>query len=342
MISSSIPSPDLRWETTEQFNIGIDFGFFNNRISGEIDYYQKYTSDLLLSSLVPATTGFTSVYMNVGSLENKGWEFVLNTVNIDRAFKWTTNFNIAFNKNLVTDIDGQIIATGIWRVMEGHPIGIFFTKEFAGVDPENGDALFYRYESKDSTATTKSLAQAANRIVGDPNPDFWGGFSNHFRFKGFDLGIMLQFVWGHDIYNRGRQWQADGFSWLDNQTLDFYQDHWTPENRNAKYPQPRFDTGNGYGQSSLLVFDGSYIRLKDITLGYTVPRQLVQKAHFESIRVFVRAYNLFTFTKYPGWDPEVDSPGTGPSNQGLNITPGWDFYTAPQPRTFTFGLNLVF
>lgn len=342
MISNSIPSPELRWEATTQYNVGIDFGFFNNRISGEIDYYQKYTEDLLLSSLVPATTGFTSVYMNVGSLENKGWEFVLNTVNIDRSFKWNTSFNIAFNKNKVTDIDGQIIASGIWRVMEGHPIGIFYTKEFAGVDPENGNALFYRWESPDSMATTTSLAQAENRIVGDPNPDFWGGFSNSFRYKGFDLGILFQFVWGHDIYNRGRQWQADGFSWYDNQTVDLYEDHWTPENRNAKYPQPRFWTGNGYGQSSLLAFDGSYIRLKELTLGYTLPRRVIQRANFESIRVFVRAYNLYTYTKYPGWDPEADSPGTGPSNQSLNITPGFDFYTSPQPRTLTFGLNLVF
>ncbi|MEE4177930.1 MAG: TonB-dependent receptor [Bacteroides sp.] len=342
MISSSIPSPDLRWETTTQYNVGIDFGFLNDRISGEIDYYEKYTEDLLLSSLVPASTGFTSVYMNVGSLENKGWEFVINTVNIDRAFKWNTNFNIAFNKNIVTDIDDQIIASGIWRVMEGYPIGVFYTKEYIGPDPENGDALFYRYEDPDSTATTTSLAQAENRIVGDPNPDFWGGFSNNFRYKGFDLNIMLQFVWGHDIYNGGRQWQADGFSWFDNQTLDIYNDHWTPDNRDAKYPQPRFWTGNGYGRSSLLIFDASYIRLKDVTLGYTLPSQLVQRANFQSIRVFVRAYNLWTYTEYPGWDPEADSAGTGLSNQTLNMTPGWDFYTAPQPRTITFGLNLTF
>lgn len=342
MISSSIPSPDLRWETTIQYNAGIDFGFLNNRISGEIDYYEKYTTDLLLSSLVPASTGFTSVYMNVGSLENKGWEFVLNTVNIDRAFQWNTNFNIAFNENKVTDIDDQVIASGIWRVMEGYPIGVFYTKEFAGVDPENGDALFYRYEHPDSTATTTSLAQAENRIVGDPNPDFWGGFTNTFRYKGFDLSVMLQFVWGHDVFNRGRQWQADGFSWFDNQTLDIYNDHWTPENRDAKYPQPRFWTGNGYGVSSMLIFDASYIRLKDVTLGYTLPDRLVQRANFQNIRVFVRAYNLWTFTEYPGWDPEADSPGTGLSNQTLNMTPGWDFYTAPQPRTVTFGLNLTF
>ncbi len=340
MISTSIPSPDLRWETTTQSNVGVDFGLFNDRLTGEIDYYTKNTEDLLLSALVPATTGFTSVYKNVGRLENKGWEFVLNTVNIDRELQWNTSFNIAFNRNKVTDIDDQIIQFGIWRVEEGHPIGVFYTKEFAGVDPDNGDATFYL--NKEGDELTTSRAAAADRIVGDPNPDFSGGFFNSFRFKGFDLSALLQFVWGHDIFNGGRQWQADGFGWFDNQTLDFYNDHWTPENRDAKFPQPRFYDGNGYGQSSLLVFDGSYVRLKDVTLGYTLPRDLVQRANFESVRIFVRAYNLWTWTEYPGWDPEADFVGTGPSNQAFNVRIGYDFYTAPQPRTITFGLNLNF
>jgi TonB-linked SusC/RagA family outer membrane protein len=219
MISTNIPSPDLKWETTTQTNVGIDFGLFNDRITGEIDYYVKNTEDLLLSALVPATTGYTSVYKNVGKLENKGWEFAINTVNIDQAFKWNTNFNIAFNRNKVTDIDGQIIQTGIWRVEEGHPIGIFYTKEFAGVDPENGDALFYL--NKEGNETTTSRAAAADRIVGDPNPDFVGGFFNSFRYKGFDLSVLVQFVWVHDIFNGGRQCLAAGFSWFDYQTLAF-------------------------------------------------------------------------------------------------------------------------
>ncbi len=340
MISTTIPSPDLKWETTTQLNVGIDFGLFNDRVTGEIDYYEKNTKDLLLSATVPATTGYTSVYRNVGELENKGWEFALNTVNIDRAFQWNSSFNIAFNRNKVIDIDGQIIPVGIWRVEEGYPIGVFYTKEFAGVNPENGDAQFYLNPEGDELTTSR--AAAADRVVGDPNPDFFGGFSNFFRFKGFDLSAMVQFVWGHDIFNGGRQWQADGFSWFDNQTLDFYNDHWSPENPNAKFPEPRFFLGNGYGQSSMLIFDGSYIRLKEVSLGYTLPSALAQRARFESIRIFARAYNLFTWTEYPGWDPEADFVGTGPAAQTENIRIGYDFYTAPQPRTITFGLNLTF
>ncbi|WP_026473325.1 SusC/RagA family TonB-linked outer membrane protein [Alkaliflexus imshenetskii] len=341
MVSSSIPSPDLKWETTTQTNVGVDFGFFNNRITGEIDYYFKKTTDLLLNVQIPGTTGFSTVYRNVGEMENKGWEFVLNTVNIEGPFSWSSNFNITFNKNKITNLDGQVISSGIWRVMEGQPIGVFYTKEFAGVDPTNGDALFYLNETGDETTT--SLSAAANRIVGDPNPDFWGGFTNSFRYAGFDLNVMFQFVYGHDIFNQGRQWQADGFSWFDNQVVEFYENIWRQPGDNAKYPQPRFYEGNGYGTSSMLIFDGSYIRLKEVSLGYTIPKRIVQRGGLENVRVFARAYNLLTITDYPGWDPEASSPGTADATtQSSNIRQGWDFYTAPQPRTLTFGLNMTF
>ncbi|MFP4691361.1 MAG: SusC/RagA family TonB-linked outer membrane protein [Bacteroidales bacterium] len=339
VVSSSLPSEDLRWESTTQLNAGIDFGLFNDRITGEIDYYVKKTEDLLLNVQVPATSGYTTVYRNVGNMENKGWEFVLNTVNVDRAFQWNTSFNIAFNQNEVTDLDGQIISTGIWRVIEGQPIGVFYTKEYAGVDPDNGDALFYLNEEGDETTT--SLASAANRIVGDPNPEFWGGFNNTFRYGGFDLSVMFQFVYGHDIYNHGRQWQADGFSWFDNQVVDLYEDHWQQPGDDTYYPQPRFYLGNGYGTSSMLIFDASYIRLKDLTLGYTLPNEFVSRANLQNVRIFLRGYNLLTFTDYPGWDPETSAPDTADqSTQASNIRQGWDFYTAPQPRTLTFGINV--
>ncbi len=345
LISSSIPSPDLRWETTTQTNFGIDFGFLNNRISGEIDYYIKETEDLLLNTQIPASTGFTSVYKNIGNLENKGWEFLLNTVNVDGAFKWNTNFNISFNKNKVTNLDGEIISVGIWRVMEGQPMGVFYTKEYAGVNPENGDAQFYLhgedYEGDNPDELTNNIAAADNRIVGDPNPDFWGGFTNNFSYRGFDLSVMLQFVWGHDIYNHGAQWQASGLRWEDNHTVHYYENFWKEPGDETLYPEPRLFQSNGYGVSSIQIFDGSYLRLKDVTFGYTLPRRIVERANMQSVRVFVRGYNLLTFTDYPGWDPEANSPSTGVTTQTSNIQQGWDFYTAPQPRTITFGLNVA-
>ncbi len=345
LISTSIPSPDLKWETTTQTNIGVDFGLLNDRITGEIDYYVKKTEDLLLSTQIPSSTGFTSVFKNVGNMENKGWEFTLNTVNVDRAFRWNSNFNIAFNNNKVTNLDGQIITAGnpaIWRVVEGQPIGILYTAEYAGVDPETGNALFYLNEEGDETTT--NLSDAANRIVGDPNPDFWGGFSNNFSYKGFDLSFMFQFVYGNDMYLHANQWQAAGLRWEDNHTLHYYNNFWRgPGDDDAYYPEPRLYQSNGYGTSSMHIFDASYIRLKDLTFGFTLPRNIVQRANMESVRIFVRAYNLLTFTDYPGYDPETSSPNTADvGTQSNNIQQGWDFFTAPQPRTITFGLNLNF
>lgn len=345
LFSTSIPSPDLKWETTTQTNIGIDFGFLDNRISGEVDYYIKETEDLLLNTQIPSSTGFTSVYKNVGDMENKGWEFTLNTVNVDRAFRWNTSFNIAFNKNKVTNLDGQIITAGnpaIWRVVEGQPIGVLYTAEYAGVDPETGDALFYLNEEGDET--TNNLAEAANRIVGDPNPDFWGGITNSFSYRGFDLSFMFQFVYGNDMYLHANMWQAAGLRWEDNHTLHYYNNFWRgPGDDDAYYPEPRLYQSNGYGTSSMHIFDASYIRLKDLTFGYNLPRRIVQRANMESIRIFVRGYNLLTFTDYPGYDPETSSPNTADvGTQSNNIQQGWDFFTAPQPRTITFGLNLTF
>lgn len=340
LIPNGIASPDLKWETTKQTDFGFDFGFFDNRITGEFDYYIKKTSDLLLNINLPATSGYRVVTKNVGDLENKGWEFVINTNNLTGDFQWNTSFNISVNKNKITNLNHQIVSTGVWRAMEGYPIGVFYMKKFAGVDPANGDALFYT----DATRTTKTtnMAAAASQVVGDPNPDFTGGISNNFKYKGFDLGVVFQFVYGNDIYNGGRQWQADGLSYFDNQAKDVYENRWTTPGQKTRQPQSRFDSGNGYGVSSMLVFDGSYIRLKDITLGYTLPSKFISRYNLTSVRLFVKGLNVWTKTDYPGWDPETNYTGTGSSSQTQNLQQGYDFYTAPQPRTITFGLQLGF
>jgi len=340
LVPISMPAPDLRWETTTQFNVGLDFGLFDDRITAEFDYYIKNTSDLLLAVNVPSSSGFTSIIRNVGDLENTGFEFTLNTVNLQGAFQWRTNFNISFNENKVTNLDGQIIRTGQWRAMEGQPIGIFWMPVFAGVDPADGDALFYLDETR--TTTTTTLAEAAHQMAGDPNPDFTGGFTNTFNWRGFDLGVTFQFVYGNDIFNGGRQWQADGLAWVDNQTVDFYENFWKNPGDIAKWPQPRFLIGNGSGISSMLVFDGSFLRLKDVTLGYTLRGGFLANAGITNLRLFAKALNLLTFTDYPGWDPEANFVGTGPSAQVFNLRQGHDFYTSPQPRTITFGVQIGF
>ncbi len=343
---SQIANPDLKWETTRQTDIGIDFGLFNNRISGEIDYYVKNTTDLLLEVNVPGTTGFTRQFKNVGALENKGFEFVLNTQNTVGKFKWNTSFNIATNANKVTDVQGQIIEGGVRnmnRVMEGQPIGVFFTREYAGVNPDNGDALFYKNTKNSdgtidrSTVTNGGYNSTERVVVGNPNPKFFGGITNTLSYGGIDFSVFFNGVYGNDVnfYGVGQYSSANGI-YEDNQTTDQL-NAWTPENKNTDVPQARYLITNGSQPSSRYIFDGSYLRLRTLSLGYTLPKSLTGRVKIDRVRVYFSAMNLATFTKYKGWDPEVNS-----DTFTSNFAQGNDFYTPPQPRTLLFGVNIGF
>ncbi|WP_439555369.1 SusC/RagA family TonB-linked outer membrane protein [Dyadobacter sp.] len=342
---SQLANPDLRWETTRQADIGLDFGIFNNRINGEIDYYEKKTTGLLLAVNVPATTGFSTKVANVGKLQNKGFEFVLNTQNLIGKFKWNTSLNFATNQNKVTDIQGQIIEGGIRnmnRVMEGQPVGVFYTVEYAGVDPANGDALFYKNTENDPRGTvTNNGYNSAQRIAaGSPNPKIVGGITNTFSFKGLDLNIFFNGVAGNKInfYGVGQYSSANGI-YEDNQTAD-QMNAWTPENPNTNVPEARFYRGNGNQASTRYILDGSYLRLRSVTLGYNLPSSITSKIKMERIRVYVSALNLATFTNYKGWDPEVNTDDLAEADTKFAL--GNDFYTAPQPRTIMFGINVGF
>lgn len=335
------PNPDLKWETTKQFNIGLDFGIFADRISGELDYYIKKTEDLLLNINVPATTGFSSQLQNVGKLENKGIELLLTTRNITGEFSWSTTFNIGKNKNEITNLNGQVIEDGfVSRAIEGEPIGVFFTREYAGVDPDNGDALYWINSpdgKKDHSLGTTNSFNAANRVVvGDPNPDFQGGISNALTYKGFDLNIFFQFVYGNKIYNGGGTFQSANAAYFDNQTKDQL-NRWQNPGDITDVPQARLFDSNGDGESSRYVSDGSYLRLKTLTFGYSLPEKRLSKYGVNKIRFYFTGLNLLTFTEYEGWDPEVNTDFTA-----SNITLGTDFYAAPQARTYTFGVNIGF
>lgn len=335
-IPSQLGDPALTWENTATADVALEFGLFNDRVSGIVDWYHKKTSDLLLNVPIPATNGFTVITQNIGDLENKGVEFSLNTQNLVRAFKWTTNFNISFNKNKITRLAGQPIYPGgryIGRVAVGEPYGYFYSKAYAGVDPNNGDALYYVDESR--TATTNNYNAAANQKVGDPNPDFFGGFGNRFSYKGFDLDIQTQFVSGNDIYNSAGGFQAANGDWFDNQTRKQLQ-RWRNPGDITDVPQARFGDSNGTRPSSRYVEDGSYFRVKNVVFGYTLPKTFAAKIKAQNARIYVSALNLFTFTDYSGYDPEVNTTFSGA------VQLGNDFYTPPQPRTISFGLNVGF
>lgn len=335
-----IANPNLKWERTAQVDVGVDFGFFNNRLSGSFEYYRKNTRDLLLQVNIPQTLGIGSQTQNLGKLYNQGFELELSSDNLVGKFKWTTSFNAAYNKNVVTYLNGQVLGTNdLNRVIEGQQIGVFYGREFAGADPANGDALYY-LNTKNSDGTvnrgkTNDFNAASDVVLGNPTPKYTGGITNTFNFKGFDLSFTWQGAFGNKIYNGGGQYMSSNASnGYDNQTLDQL-NYWNKPGDITNVPEPRLFYANGTNASSRYLSDGSYVRLKTLTFGYTIPKLLLSKLGIDRARLFMNAYNLVLITKYKGWDPEVNA-----DYQATNINLGVDFYSAPQPRTIVFGVNI--
>jgi TonB-linked SusC/RagA family outer membrane protein len=344
---TQLANPKLGWERATQIDIGIDYGLFNNRISGELDYYVKNTDDLLYNMPVPGTSGFTNIVNNVGAMQNKGFEIVINSVNVNtRTFKWSTAANFSRNINEVTNLDGEVkeIPGNDGRYLNslvvGQPIGVFYGPKYAGVDPANGDALYY---TEGEAGTTNDYNSAANFIVGNPNPKFIYGLNNTFTLGSFDLNILLQGVYGNNIINGGGGFMSANGDWLDNQTRDQL-DRWQKPGDVTMVPQARLNLSglipNGISASSRYVYDGSYLRVKTVAFGYNFPSQLINRWKLTGLRAYVTTQNLLTFTKYPGWDPEVnaDYRTTG----APNTAQGNDFYSAPQIKSVIFGLNVSF
>ncbi len=339
-----IANPDLKWEETAQTDIGIDFGFFNSRISGQLNYYVKNTSDLLLNVNLPGNSGYRTQTRNVGTLENKGFEVVINSENLVGNFKWSTSFNYARNQNKLLSLDKQVI-TGSFlsRTQEGESIGIFYGPKYAGVDINNGDALYEVVNSDGSITKTNDYNIATQQKLGNSNPDFIAGITNNFSFKGIELNVLFQGVFGNKVYNGGGKFMSANGDFFDNQSKDQLK-RWRNPGDVTDVPQARLFGGNGTGESSRYLSDASYIRLKTITLGYNLPSLVINKLKVTKFRVYASAQNLLTITDYTGWDPEVNSDSYNVNSNGTpnNTNQGIDFYSAPQAKTITFGVNIGF
>ncbi|MEP6737218.1 MAG: TonB-dependent receptor [Chryseolinea sp.] len=346
---TQLANPDLKWETTDQFDLGFDFGLFDNRLTGEIDYYQKITSGLLLNVNVPASSGFLTQTRNSGKLKNEGLELVLNSHNLTGRFKWNTSFNMSYNRNKVVNIGGQVIEGGFYnRVMEGQPVGVFYTVEYAGVDPQNGDALFYKNTKNAdgsidrSTVNPGNYSQAQRVVAGNPNPDVLSGMTNTFSYSGVDLSVFVNGVFGNQLstYGMGRYASAN-MRFEDNQTVDQL-NAWTTPGQKTNIPQARFYANNGAQLSSRYVQDGSFVRVRNVTLGYNFPAATLERLKLTRLRLYTSVLNLFTFTHYKYWDPEVNNDYQNKDAEGANVSLGNDFYTPPQPKTFLIGINIGF
>lgn len=338
---SNFGNDDLRWEKTRTFDMGLEFGIIKNRISGEIGWYNKQSDDMLLAVPVPSPAGTTSVLANIGGMENKGIEITLNTVNVaTKDFRWNTSINFATNKNKLTKLDGQqdriIPADARYpnALIVGESIGIFYAPKFMGADPANGDPLFLMPDGK---TNTNDYDQAGKFIIGDPNPDWIGGITNTISYKGAELSFLFQGVFGNQVADGGGGFMSASADWFDNQTRDQL-DRWQKPGDITMVPQARINRFGDFASpsiSSRYVYDATYVRLKNVSLSYTIPAKLMARLKLSSAKIYATGVNLHTFTKYPGWDPEVNT-----DYRASNVNQGGDFYAAPQIKSIVFGITI--
>ena len=364
-------NPDLKWETSYQTNFGVDVGLFENRISLSADYYNIDTEDLLAvdraSNFYLGTTDL-DVLRNVGSINNNGIELSLTSTNINRSgFKWNTTLNYARNRNEVVELSGgsEILGTAApgyfvgastYILREGAPIGQFWGLDYVGVyqggaladgvavkgvsldsdgNPIPGEPMFAEVADEEGNFDG-AIDDNDRQVIGDPNPDFTFGITNTFSYGSFDLNVFFQGAVGGDIYNLTAVQLYNG----DSNGLTDLLNSWTPTNTNTDIPRAAI---RGRERSSRFVEDGSYMRLKNIALGYSLPNNLVEKAGLGSARLSISAQNLLTLTGYSGLDPEVSYFGSGGESSGdANIVQGHDFGNYPNLRSVTMAVNLKF
>lgn len=368
-VISELGTKSLKWESTRQSNIGLDLGFFNQRLTLEVDAYKKVTSDLLLNAKIPTSMGFTDAFKNIGEVQNSGLEFTLNGEILTRGeFKWNANFNISFNKNKLRKLaenQASLLSILTWNLdftnvplyiaEVGAPIAQFYGYVWEGNYQysdfnETSPGVYALKDEVPTYHSNRSLTQPGGikykdlngdgkvntddrTVIGDPNPDYTGGFTNNFSWRGFDLNVFFQYSAGQDVFNANRI-IFEGGGRMHQNMFATYVNRWTPENQNNTYYRTNGQGPTEMGYSTRLVEDGSYIRLKTVALGYNFPVNLIKKARLNSLRIYASAQNLFTWTNYKGFDPEVSAFDSA-------LTPGFDYSVYPRARTITFGLNMT-
>jgi TonB-linked SusC/RagA family outer membrane protein len=366
----TVGNPNLKWESTAQYDGGIDLGFLDNRISFTADVYRKKTENLLLNASIPTSTGYNTAITNIGSVQNQGLELTLNSTNIKtKNFSWSSSFNISFNRNKVLALaNGQESLTSsiswdnAWSSIPayiakvGQPLGLMygyvangvyqygdFNKTAAGTyvlrdnvagngntrtSIQPGDV---KYKDLNSDGTVNSSDYT---VIGHSQPVHTGGFGNDFNYKNFDLNIFFQWSYGNDIQNVNRMvFEGNALSKIYLEQFASYNDRWSPTNQQSSNYRAGGYYGGGY--SSATVEDGSYLRLKTASIGYNLPKSLLKRINIAALRVYVSGQNIYTWTKYSGLDPEVDTYNSV-------LTGGFDYSAYPRARTIAFGANLTF
>lgn len=370
LVPTAMGNRDLTWETTEQVDVGLDLRLFRNRVSLTMDWYQKTTRDLLLNANVPYSSGYTSVYKNIGKVRNRGLEFSLNTINVrTRNFEWSSDFNMSFNrsrvleladgeKNLLSKISftGDFNATYLYLAQVGRPMAQFYGVQWDGVygyDDFDIDKSG-KYVLKNSVPTNgnertaiqpgdiKYVDQNGDGVVNDRDmvvigrcePIHTGGFNNNFIYKDLSLSVFFQWRYGSDVMNANRIIFEGNYANKNINQFKTYVDRWSPDNQDSK----NFRIG-GRGPSgvysSKTIEDGSFLRLKTVQLAYSFPKKWMKEIHLNTIQVYISGENLWTWTAYSGLDPEV-------STKNSALTPGFDYSAYARNRIFTAGVKIVF
>ncbi|MEK7718597.1 MAG: TonB-dependent receptor [Bacteroidota bacterium] len=344
-----IPNPDLKWERTGQLDIGLDLGLWDNRIRFTTDYYRKITTDLLYDVSVPSVSGYQTMIKNIGSVENQGLEFSVESDNLTGNLKWTTSFNISFNKNKVIELggesykempegDGHLKTGSFRRLVVGQPMGVFYGYRFDGIF-QNEEETKAQLSStsqigvglrrfKDLNGDKKIDATNDREILGDANPDFFGGLTNTFSYSGFELNVFFQYCYGNEIYNYNAM-ELETPTGGQNAYADLV-NRWTPSNPSNIYPKA--NTNRAMLVSDRWVEDGSYLKLKSLSLSYNFNK--VKFKHIQGAKLYVTGQNLLTWTKYRGYDPEVSYRGAS------TLQAGEDFGGYPQSKTFMVGVKI--
>ncbi|SDE85294.1 TonB-linked outer membrane protein, SusC/RagA family [Dyadobacter soli] len=332
------PNPDLKWETTTQTNIGIDLSMLQGRVTFTADAYLKKTNNLLLNVPLPNTSGYTYMPRNSGKLENKGLEFVLSTVNFDKAdFQWTTDFNIAFNRNKITelqlskiyryaDVEGR--SDQIIILQEGASLGTFYGYIADGVNPETGD-MIYRDVNGDGT-----FSPSDRTILGSAQPKFTYGMNNNLTYKSFSLSFLFQGSQGNKAFNASRL-ETEGMYDSKNQSTEVLR-RWKQAGDVTDIPRATDGNVNNSLISSRFVENASFLRMKSATIAYALSKDLASKIKLSRASVYLTAQNLFTITKYKGFDPEVNAFTSSGATLGI------DYGTYPVSRAFVAGINVSF
>jgi TonB-linked SusC/RagA family outer membrane protein len=351
-VDGRVANSTLGWESNTEYDLGADVELLKSRISFSMDYFYKLTEDMLFSMPLPTITGFSSYMVNIGSMRNRGFEYLLKTRNFTGKFNWTTDFNLSYYRNrlLNTGKDKRPLINNNAYSTEGKPLSGLWGTYFLGAYDDwedvktnpirNASNPKWMYRSSPGTAKLYDVNGDGiidgldNTIIGNPTPDFVWGMTNNFEYKGFDLSVQVNGVKGGDHIMTAMEGVMARATGAANVVYDYYDNYWRPDRTDARYAAPTRKSWDGTSNRGTLVFQGTYINFQNVTLGYTLPKSLLQRANLSRVRLYTSIQNALFITDYPGYNPEVNYAGNSALSQGM------DNGSYPLTRIVSFGINV--